>query len=233
MLRILRNSYKMDSYVWKAELQSNGSIHYHLTTDLFIRWELLRHHWNRILDRNGMLEDFKKKYKHENPNSVDIHSVKKVNDLEAYLVKYISKEYQNQESLDGKVWDCSRNLKQAKYFTMELDFETHKKILQEIDLKWLQPFYRDRCTILKSRTTDYYHSFSENVINNYYSHLKAIKRWESNDTRQTRKSTTKLSTGSNITEKHGLGSVSADGKLSGTTFEQLSIEYRMSIFGPR
>lgn len=180
MLRILRNKYKMSMYVWKCELQKNDSIHYHLTTELFIPWEQLRQHWNALLRKNGMLEAFQKQYGHDNPNSVDIHSVNKVNDLEAYLVKYISKEYQNSKKLAGKVWDCSKNLKESTYFTTTLTYDLHQQILKEIDLGWLQPIYRDRCIILKSRTTDYYQSFSRPLIEEYYKHLNSILTWENN-----------------------------------------------------
>lgn len=179
MLRILRNKYKMKSYVWKCEMQKNESIHYHITTELFMPWEQLRQHWNALLKSHGMLEAFQEQYGHDNPNSVDIHSVNKINDLEAYLVKYISKEYQNQKALDGKVWDCSKNLKEAKYFTTSLSYELHRQILKEIDLGWLTPIYRDRCVVLRSRTTDYYQSFSQPLIEAYYSHLNSISSWES------------------------------------------------------
>ena len=178
MLRILRNKYKMKSYVWKCELQKNESIHYHITTELFIPWEQLRQHWNALMNSQGLLAKFQEQYGHDNPNSVDIHSVKKVNDLEAYLVKYISKEYQNGVALAGKVWDCSKNLKEAKYYTSTLTAELHEQILKEIDLGWLQPIYRDRCVILKSRTTDYYQSFSTELVNSYYSHLSSITSWQ-------------------------------------------------------
>lgn len=204
MLRILRNKYKMSMYVWKCELQKNGSIHYHITTDLFMPWEQLRQHWNALLAKNGMLEAFQEKYGHSNPNSVDIHSVNKINDLEAYLVKYISKEYQNSDTLAGKVWDCSKNLKEAGYFTATVDHVLHQQILKEIDLGWLQPVYRDRCVILRSRTTDYYQSFSKSVIEAYYLHLTQIPKWESKSQSQMPKSTQKLTTKlSNTTQPDG------------------------------
>lgn len=207
MLRILRNKYKMTSYVWKAELQKNESIHYHITTELFMPWDQLRQHWNALLNLHGLLDAFRGQYGHDSPNSVDIHSVSKVNDLEAYLVKYISKEYQNSKSLGSKVWDCSKNLKESKYYTTTLTHELHEVLKREIDLGWLQPIYRDRCVILRSRTTDYYQSFSKSIISDYYSHLTSITSWEKPSKSQTQKftktSTTALST---TTPPHGVTS---------------------------
>lgn len=232
MLRILRNKYKMNSYVWKAELQKNDSVHYHITTDLFMPWEQLRQHWNAILAKNGFLEAFQKKYGHDNPNSVDIHSVNKINDLEAYLVKYISKEYQNKVKLAGKVWDCSKNLKEAKYFSTELSAELHEQILKEIDLGWLQPIYRDRCTILRSRTTDYYQSFSQPLIDQYYSHLTAIRQWESNKPQRTNKSTGTSSSESVSFERPATVSALAVKKQSSKTFRQLSMPLSVGMYVP-
>lgn len=231
MLRILRNKYKMDSYVWKAELQKNESIHYHITTELFMPWDQLRQHWNAILAKNGFLEAFQEKYGHDNPNSVDIHSVNKINDLEAYLVKYISKEYQNTKKLDGKIWDCSKNLKEAKYFTTTLTHELHQQINREIDLGWLQPIYRDRCVILRSRTTDYYQSFSRSVINDYYSHLTKIPKWESNNQSATKRATSTYSREFNTSGQQPAHSAKSLGNGSSMTLGTQLELLRMTISG--
>lgn len=48
------------SYVWKAETQLNGNIHFHLTIDTFIHWKSVRAKWNKLLSQEGyckMLQD--------------------------------------------------------------------------------------------------------------------------------------------------------------------------------
>lgn len=185
MLRILRNKYNMKSYVWKCELQKNGSIHYHLTTDLFIVHTDLKNTWNNIIRKHGMLEDFKKQYGHDNPNSTDIHAVSNINDIEAYLVKYISKEYQNEVSLKAKIWDCSKNLKESKYFTTVLTPELHEAINNEIDQGFAKVIQAEHCYIIKFSTTDYISIFPKSVISDYHSHLTKITTW--NETTSTPK----------------------------------------------
>lgn len=229
MLRIMRNHYKMISYVWKSEIQKNGSIHYHITTELFMPWDQLRQHWNAILLKNGMLEAFQKQYGHDNPNSVDIHAVDKVNDLEAYLIKYISKETQNEVSLQAKVWDCSRNLKASKYFSESIDQETHDRILNDIANGWARPVYGDKCVILKYTTTDYYLSFSQQLINKYYSHITDIRSWENNSQKQISKSTTGLPTESNITSRPERLVATKVGDSVTTQFYQTSINFPMKL----
>lgn len=231
MLRILREKYKMKAYVWKAELQKNESIHYHITTELFLPWEQLRQHWNALMKKNSLLEKFAEKYGHENPNSVDIHAVNKINDLEAYLIKYVTKEYQNGTKLQGKIWDCSKNLKEAKYFTTNLDSEIHQQLLSEIDLGWLEPIYRDRCVILRSRTTDYYQSFSQRITNDYYSHLNSILAWESDKTSATSKSISKFSSVSSTSGQRREHSEKRLGNESLRTLSRQLALFKTTIYG--
>lgn len=117
-------------YVWKAELQKRGQIHYHLATPTFINYQELKNKWNYLQLKAGYLEGYYEKYHSYNPNSTDIHSMRKIKDAAAYLTKYFGKEQakpkddkeENQPETPqtvGKVWDCSTNLKKANYFTCE------------------------------------------------------------------------------------------------------------------
>lgn len=40
-------------YVWKAESQLNGNIHFHITIDTFIPWKSVRAKWNKLLAKQG------------------------------------------------------------------------------------------------------------------------------------------------------------------------------------
>lgn len=230
MLRIMRDKYKMKSYLWKAELQENESIHYHLTTDLFLPWEQLRQHWNAITRNAGMLNEFRTQYGHDNPNSVDIHAVNKVNDLEAYLVKYISKDYQNEKKLDGKIWDCSKNLKSSKYFSEPVDFELHTQLKNDIDMGWATPIYRDRCVILRYTTTDYYLSFSQTLIDKYYSHLTDIREWTPSNNNTSKTSTTASTTVSSTSGQQNQTSAPKINKPSTHQSYQTFLSFGMTVF---
>jgi hypothetical protein len=46
-LNSLRQKWHVSNYIWRAERQSSGSIHYHVVTDRFIPWSELRNVWNR------------------------------------------------------------------------------------------------------------------------------------------------------------------------------------------
>lgn len=177
-LRRMRDSFSMKSYIWKCELQANGQVHYHITADIVINHTALRNIWNNLLRKNDMLKAFKAQYGHDDPNSTDIHNVYKVNNLEAYLVKYICKAIGDEAKLNAKVWDCSKNLKAADYFKLELDFKTHQAIRYLQTTQQVITKYFDKAIFLDFKTNDYYSFFSENIVNNFYEHLKNIRSWQ-------------------------------------------------------
>lgn len=87
----IRQKYGCKNYLWRAESQANGNIHFHVITDVFIPWRNLRSNWNRIQNKLGYVDRFEQKFGHNDPNSTDIHSVKKIRNLSAYLAKYCGK----------------------------------------------------------------------------------------------------------------------------------------------
>jgi hypothetical protein len=100
----LRQKYHVKYYVWKAERQQNGRIHFHIITDQYIHYESLKRTWNKIQDklqyisnyhnsRLGLAQFPQSKSDYYNVNSTDVHSVKKVRDLGRYLCKYFDKDF--------------------------------------------------------------------------------------------------------------------------------------------
>lgn len=148
-------------YVWRAEKQKNGNIHFHLVVNIFIPLHLVLRVWNRIQKKHGYLQDYQskhqslsfkqylnlyppknlpdriKKYHYyaeqkkknwENPNSVDIHGIKKAKSIFAYISKYLAKEpdyiikkeicpitfdereikvYDESQKISGRIWFAS------------------------------------------------------------------------------------------------------------------------------
>ncbi|MFQ5865594.1 MAG: hypothetical protein ACE5IW_10230 [bacterium] len=101
----------MKYYLWRAEAQANGNIHFHVACDKYIPWWQLRHYWNKVQNNLGYIDRFEEKHGHRDPNSTDIHSVKKIRNLGAYLSKEISKNsrglmYTALKILNGKLQPC-------------------------------------------------------------------------------------------------------------------------------
>lgn len=86
-LRILREKLPGLLYIWKAEVQDNGNLHFHLTGNKFIHHRRLRNIWNYCQDKFGYIN----RSRNADPNSTDVHAIKNIKDLPAYLSKYLTK----------------------------------------------------------------------------------------------------------------------------------------------
>jgi len=160
----MKKRWNVDKYVWRAEKQENGNIHFHICTGNFIPWNELRNVWNRIQQKLGYVTRYRenredwhkhgfkfdkkrgKKWTYEkqlkaykvglqtgwdNPNSVDIHSLKHVGNIKLYMIKYMNKNtvYTEKEikefnelpemeklaikeknEVSGRLWSSSNNL---------------------------------------------------------------------------------------------------------------------------
>lgn len=57
----IRKHYGVKNYVWKAELQRNQNIHFHLILDKYIDFQALRRRWNRCLNKHGYVDAYQEK----------------------------------------------------------------------------------------------------------------------------------------------------------------------------
>lgn len=90
-------------YVWKAETQDNGNLHFHITSNAFYHWKKLQTDWNRYINKLGYVD----RAKSDTPNSTDVHSVSNVKNLSAYLASYVGKKdlYQKVLKRYHKIYD--------------------------------------------------------------------------------------------------------------------------------
>lgn len=56
----ISKKYKVTKYVWRAEKQKNGNIHFHVLINRYIPWEELRNVWNRIVEKLGYVTNYRK-----------------------------------------------------------------------------------------------------------------------------------------------------------------------------
>jgi len=55
----MARKWKVNAYVWRAEKQKNGNIHFHIITGNFIPWNELRNTWNRIQQKLGYITRYR------------------------------------------------------------------------------------------------------------------------------------------------------------------------------
>lgn len=102
----LRQQYNVRNYVWKAELQKNSSIHFHLILDTYVDYFIIRRIWNRIVNKLDYVDRYSNKF-----NKLSFSEYSKIVDkynkydskvlLDRYVKGKIDK-WQNPNSVDVK-----------------------------------------------------------------------------------------------------------------------------------
>jgi hypothetical protein len=181
MLLWMRRYHNTSMYVWKAELQKRGQLHYHIMCDSYIYFADIQKEWNRLLVKNGFLKEFYSRKKHKNPNSIDARSVKNMEDISHYLAKGIMgemlKKKQNVKSVKGKVWDCSLNIKAGTMYSALQHGDTANNISLGIRDGSITYTLKDKCCIykLKKKPTQY---LSASDHRDYINHIRGILNYK-------------------------------------------------------
>lgn len=214
----IKKHYQVLNYIWRAEKQKNGNLHFHIIVDKFIPWSELRDRWNRICNKLGYVDRYREELKkfHSNgfqvrkdllnkwsykdqvkayekgkandwnsPNSTDVHSVRKIINIKAYIAKYLTKNNEvNEETgeidneidkVTGRLWGCNKNLSNIKGARMVLDNETSDQLKQAIDSSncrqyhgaYFSVFFLNFETLPKFGATEIFSEFCRYLVDHF------------------------------------------------------------------
>ena len=191
----LRKMYGLRDYLWVAEYQQNGTLHYHLLVNVFMNIKRVNRAMGIALFHQGMLGDLTiDKY-----NGVDVKRVTSNRGaLNAYLTKYISKS--ENHTYKRAPWRCSQSVS-ALFTSVAIDAETSLLLQREFARLPLRKYENDFADIyffnvktssgwfnlpdtcrkkindLNNRISrDFEISYLENNINRLSAELSQIKR---------------------------------------------------------
>lgn len=131
-LRVLREKYGCANYVWKAESQENGNIHFHIIIDQYIDKKDIAKEWNHCQQKLFYIDRFEQKFKHRNPPSTHVEVVDNLEVAEKYIEKYICKE-DKYRRIEGAIWKASKSVNSLKFFEIVEDNQIKDSINQAIE----------------------------------------------------------------------------------------------------
>lgn len=131
-IEVAKYRWQMNHYIWKAEPQERGAIHFHLSSNAYIPHQELRYTWNRELRKLGL--------NNINDNSTDIHAGTQIKNIESYMADYLCNEekHAGRRAISGKLWGCSQNLSSAGKKYLLIKTEELKAITDELEQYSLQ-----------------------------------------------------------------------------------------------
>lgn len=175
-LRRLRRRAGLRSYVWRAERQKNSRLHFHITSDTYIDLNIIRDEWNRQQSKFHFIDYYRSRNDAVWPNSTDVHSVKDIENLAGYLVKYMAKEDPDAQQIEGRLWDCSTNLKTKEKLRFEMgkpEFELLEKLQSKYELIVPEDGY---CALMPIPEKEFKLAIFGPWLNEYNEYLENIYR---------------------------------------------------------
>lgn len=132
----LRKHYNVENFVWKAELQQNENIHFHLIIDKYVDFQAIRRRWNRIVNKLDYVDAYSKKmsklslseYAATRRKTDDIN----FNDIASAYAKGCQSNWQNPNSVDVRNVSSKKDL--AVYLAKYVSKEVSKNEINETTL---------------------------------------------------------------------------------------------------
>lgn len=202
-LTLAKYNYGLHSYIWKAEPQARGVIHFHLTSDCYMWKNSVRFEWNRLLSKYGLLNG------HDDAPSTKIHSTYRVQNMAAYLTKYfikppaqftkvpkkptfdgltVSRRGSTECALDfpcklfyirpisGRLWGCSHSLSKARGLSYTVDVPEMRSINNELREAGAREQQKSYCNFFKL-PDDYYKNLTHGQLkHDYLAHVGRIRK---------------------------------------------------------
>jgi len=167
----IQRKFNVQAYFWICETQKNGNLHFHIIIDSFIKWQELRKIWNISIEKLGYVTDFEKLHNHRNPNSTDIHQLDNVESIENYVVKYTSKGG-GVRIIRGKIWGCSKNIKNLKPYEQIIDSDMNSFIAKVNSSAHFRKYEDEQVTVFSGDILGFSSVHAKEI------HNKILKHWE-------------------------------------------------------
>lgn len=174
-LRILRERKGIKNYIWRAEKQENGNIHFHIIVDQYIDKFWLQKTWNHCQEKLFYISRYTKQTYKDNPPSTHIRAVDDYEAAKNYVTKYITKEEENGK-IEGAVWKVSKALRTLQFYDTIVDSDTHEKILKAEKAGACTKVEKEFCFIYKFKNLDLNYFFSRTNRALYSIYLDVLSR---------------------------------------------------------
>lgn len=129
-LRELSKDYQSPLYLWKAERQKNGNLHFHIIVARRVSMHWVRFKWWKYCALNGYFRPAEGSISWDMPPCTETKGLESITHVGSYLMKYVSKDCGG-EPIDGRIWGCCHQLVGLSKLQIEVSLELFNK-LQEL-----------------------------------------------------------------------------------------------------
>lgn len=157
-MTMIKRTQGVKNYVWRAERQENGNLHYHIIVDKFIGHKLVRQYWNTIMEDKGYIDIYRKNQSktHEKGFKYIDKKNKKWNynkQYKAYL-QGVSENWSNPNSTDihslKNIEDISSYI--CKYTTKGDEYDKMEQLKKSLENNSIdESYYNEQMEIVEEK----------------------------------------------------------------------------------
>lgn len=119
------------SYLWRAEPQKNGNIHFHILIDRYFSKDWVQREWNKTQSQHGYHSQLTESKTDLGKNSTRIEALASKDNAISYVAKYISKN-EGDRAIEGRLWGCSDRLRKLQPIEYNLNKQQVIDVIKEI-----------------------------------------------------------------------------------------------------
>jgi len=142
MIMQLRYNGMLDYYIWKAEPQKRGNIHFHIVGDKYIDKFELQKRWNKIQKEHGTSENYYKRFGSYMPPSTHIRTFDNEIGAHKYMMKYVTKNDETR-AISGQMWNSDRKMSKLKPISVNDSIIDCSGLIDSLKLNFVEIFRDD------------------------------------------------------------------------------------------
>jgi len=170
MIMQLKYNGLLHYYIWKAEPQKRGNIHFHVVGDRYIDKFDLQSRWNKIQKDHGTSKKYYEKFGTWQPPSTHIRQFDNEVDGHKYMMKYVQKKC-DARAISGQLWNSDREMSKLKPVQINDSIINCEEFVQSIRLNFKEIFRDDYYSVIKPKEGKIENWLPKNVndyLINYY-----------------------------------------------------------------
>jgi len=154
----LSRRYSNCVYLWRAENQKSGRLHFHILVNRFVCKTWLSEQWYNICQRSGYYPaGFTSKQIKKLP-ATNVEGVRSIRGAQNYLVKYLAK-YEENKPVQGRLWSSNVSYDSAAGLCVNVGINGWYRIHDLYTSKQLNLHHLDYCTLVDLPTAVFIDSF--------------------------------------------------------------------------
>jgi len=129
VLTRLRKIRKNFSYVWIAEKQKNGTLHFHMVTNSWFNIRVINRMYGVAISNRLQRDESNIRFELEKYNGVDVKLIKNINTVSKYVTKYVTK---NDTDTVGLKWNCSKDIS-GLFTSVHISFDDFMSFVDRLE----------------------------------------------------------------------------------------------------